>query len=75
MITKTISKQGNSQCLPLDRALLGLVGLEVGSKVHIHVSGRSIVITPAEGAVQSEQFDSSLSSINDKYADLLKRLA
>ena len=75
MITKSISKTGNSQSVNLDKNLLESVGLQAGDKVHLHVSGRSIVLTPAEGTMPQESFDNALNKVNHQYSELFKRLA
>lgn len=74
-MTKTISKIGNSQGISLDKALLDQLGLNVGSKVHLTLSGRSIVLTPAEGTLPDKAFQDSQEKVNKKYAELFRRLS
>lgn len=74
-MVKTITRIGNSQGIAIDKAILEQIGLSVGSKVHVTLSGRSIVLTPESGTMPDGKFEASRQRVNEKYAELFKRLA
>lgn len=72
---KPICKHGNSLAVILDKPLLEIIGAREKSKLHVRISGRSIILTPSEGAISKDQFQTSAKKISGKYSNLLSRLA
>lgn len=67
---KKIVKYGNSSALILDKALLELLNMTVGSVVKIKTDGTSLIITPQEALVDGQVSESL--SIEDTLQEIVK---
>jgi antitoxin component of MazEF toxin-antitoxin module len=47
---KTLTRQGNSSALIIDRTLMELLGIEQDTPLKITVEGRRMIVEPAEAA-------------------------
>ena len=73
---KHIKRVGNGNAIFLDKALLDLMGIEVGGEVHVTVHQGSIVITPTNPrAVPEEIFVAALDRVVSSRQEVLRRLA
>ena len=75
MITKKLSKHGNSLALVIDRSILELLGIDEQTTLGISTDGRALVIAPTHGKRRRKQFQQALSACNEQYGKALKRLA
>lgn len=75
MITKKLSKHGNSLALVIDRSILELLGIDEQTTLGISTDGRALVIAPTQGNRRHKQFQQALSACNEQYGKALKRLA
>ena len=75
MMTKKLSKHGNSLALVIDRSILELLGIDERTTLDISTDGRALVIAPAPDNRRRKQFQQSLTACNEQYAEALKRLA
>ncbi len=75
MMTKKLSKHGNSLALVIDRSILELLGIDEQTTLNISTDGRALVIVPSHEKRRRKRFEEALSACNDRYGKALKRLA
>jgi antitoxin MazE len=75
MITKRLSKHGNSLALVIDRSILELLDIDEQTPLDITTDGRVLVIAPASDPKRAKRFQEALDACNEQYATALKRLA
>jgi antitoxin component of MazEF toxin-antitoxin module len=75
MMTKNLSKHGNSLALVIDRPILELLGIDEHTKLCISTDGRALVIVPSPEKRRRKRFEEALSACNERYGKALKRLA
>ncbi len=46
---KTLTRQGNSAALIIDRAIMELMGIDMQTPLKLTLNGRQLVIEPADG--------------------------
>ncbi len=71
---KKIIQHGNSAALILDKPLLELLKLEVGSSVEITTDGRNLILSPTSQETSENDVLRSLEKINRNYGQTLKKL-
>ncbi len=72
---KTLRKHGNSQALPVDKAMMEAMGIELDTPLQVIISGNTMIVTPANVGVGTEAVDKSLKKMRRRYGRTLKRLA
>ena len=75
MMTKKLSRHGNSLALVIDRSILELLGIDEQTTLNISTDGRALVIVPSHEKRRRKRFEEALSACNDRYGKALKRLA
>ncbi|MGD0897474.1 MAG: hypothetical protein ABR915_06525 [Thermoguttaceae bacterium] len=75
MLTKKLSKHGNSLALVIDRSILELLGIDQRTTLEISTDGRALVIVPAHDKRRNKRFQQALATCNEQYGEALKRLA
>jgi antitoxin MazE len=75
MMTKKLSKHGNSLALVIDRSILELLGIDEKTALDISTDGRALVITPARDKRRRKRFEQALAACNEQFGATLKRLA
>ena len=75
MLTKKLSKHGNSLALVIDRSILELLGIDEGTTLDISTDGRALVVVPAHDKRRRKRFQDALTACNQDYGKTLKRLA
>ena len=75
MMTKKLSKHGNSLALVIDRSILELLGIDEKTTLDITTDGRALVIAPAPDHRRRKRFQQALTACNEQYGAALKRLA
>ena len=78
MVT-TLTEYGDSYALVIDKPLLDSLGIHPDMPLTISTStdGKSLVVSPEDEGRSgvSEEFEQSLSKVNDRFAAVLQRLA
>ena len=74
-MVKKLIKHGNSLALVIDKPILELLHIEQDTSLELTTNGDSILISPVRDKNRQKRLDKSLSKINAKYGDDLKRLA
>jgi antitoxin MazE len=75
MLTKKLSRHGNSLALVVDRSILELLGIDEQTKLNISTDGRALVVVPAHDKRRRKRFHDALTACNQQYGKALKRLA
>jgi antitoxin component of MazEF toxin-antitoxin module len=75
MLTKKLSKHGNSLALVIDRSILELLGIDEGTPLEISTDGRVLIVAPAHDKRRHKRFQDALTACNQQYGKALKRLA
>jgi antitoxin MazE len=75
MLTKKLSKHGNSLALVIDRSILDLLGIDEQTALNISTDGRALVIVPSQEKQRAKRFEKALAACNNRYGKALKRLA
>jgi antitoxin component of MazEF toxin-antitoxin module len=75
MLTKKLSKHGNSLALVIDRSILELLGIDERTPLEISTDGRALVVTPAHDKRRQRRFEDALTACNQQYGTALRRLA
>jgi len=71
---KKIIQHGNSAALILDKPLLELLKLEIGSSIEITTDGRNLILSPTNHQSNEKDLLNSLEKINHSYGRTLKKL-
>jgi len=75
MMTKKLTKHGNSLALVIDRPILELVGIDPDTELEISTDGQVLIVSPVRDAKHRKKFAAALEKVNQKYGRALKRLA
>jgi antitoxin MazE len=75
MMTKKLSRHGNSLALVIDRSILELLGIDERTPLGISTDGRTLVISPTHDKRRRKRFQQALAACNEQYGAALKRLA
>jgi antitoxin MazE len=75
MLTKKLSKHGNSLALVIDRSILDLLCIDEQTPLNISTDGRALVIVPSQEKRRRKRFEEALTACNERYGGALKRLA
>ena len=75
MMTKKLSKHGNSLALVIDRSILDLLDIDEQTLLQISTDGRALVVVPAQDEQRRNKFEEALSDCNEQFGPALKRLA
>ncbi len=72
---KKPSQHGNSLALVIDRSILDLLGIDVGTALELSTEGESLVVAPVRDKKRKKKFEDALTSSNQHYGKAIKRLA
>ncbi len=75
MMTKKLSKHGNSLALVIDRSILELLDIDEQTTLQISTDGRALVIVPARDEQRCRRFEQALLDCNERFGSALERLA
>jgi len=59
----------------IDKAILELLRITPKTPLDISTDGRTLVVSPVSEAKKRKRFNTALEKINQRYGDVLKRLA
>ena len=75
MLTKKLSRHGNSLALVIERSILELLGIDEETALEISTDGRALIVVPAQDKRRRKRFKTALAACNTQYGTALKRLA
>jgi antitoxin component of MazEF toxin-antitoxin module len=73
-MTKKLIRHGNSAALVLDKALLDVLKIEMGTPLEVTTDGRNIIISPQSDERAEATLLEALERINQKHGSVLARL-
>ena len=71
MLTKKLSKHGNSLALVIDRSILELLGIDERTTLNISTDGRALVVVPAHNQRRRKRFQDAMTACNEQYGKAL----
>jgi antitoxin component of MazEF toxin-antitoxin module len=72
---KKLSKHGNSLALVIDRSILDLLKIDENTPLEMSTDGQALIVAPVHDEEHRKRFEAALRSTNERYGDVLKRLA
>jgi antitoxin component of MazEF toxin-antitoxin module len=72
---KTLQKHGNSHALVIDKALMEALGIHEDTPLHVTLNGSTIVISPVNVGLGTDDIAAAIAELRPRYARMLKRLA
>ena len=72
---KTLTAHGNSAALIIDKALLDILNIDMGTPLEIVTDGRNIIISPVREATRDDRITEALNLVNARHGKTLKKLA
>ncbi len=73
-MVKTLIKHGNSLALIIDKPILEMLKISAETPLELSTDGDAILISPVRDKRRQKQLKDSLSKINSKFGDDLRRL-
>jgi antitoxin MazE len=75
LVTKKLTKHGNSLALVIDRPILDLLKIDTETPLDLSTDGRRLIIAPAEQSVRRQKFEAAQSTAHKRYGKAFKKLA
>ncbi len=75
MMTKKLSKHGNSLALVIDKPILDLLGIDENTTLEVRTNGRGFYVEPSGLRAASDDLDAVMQQIEDRYEAVFKKLA
>lgn len=72
---KTLRRQGNGQVLPVDKATMEAMGIDLDTPLQLTITGNTLVVTPVHAGVTQTELDASVERMRTRYGETLKNLA
>ena len=72
---KTLTAHGNSAALVIDKALLEVLHIDMGTALEITTDGENLIISPVRDAAKDEQVIEALARVNKIHGETLRKLA
>jgi antitoxin component of MazEF toxin-antitoxin module len=72
---KNLIKHGNSLALVLDKPILEMLQISADTPLELSSNGDCLMISPVRDTEREAKLQASLSKINQRFGDDLKRLA
>jgi antitoxin MazE len=74
MIKKMVS-HGNSAALIIDKPILEILKIDMGTPLEVSTDGKNLIISPVQDAKREKRFHTALQKVNKKHGKTLKKLA
>ena len=72
---KKLCKHGNSLALVIDRSILDLLKIDENTPLEVSTDGQALIVAPVRDEAHRKRFEAARESTNERYGDVLKRLA
>ena len=72
---KTLTPHGNSAALIIDKALLEILHIDLGTPLEIVTDGESLIVSPVRDGARRERVARALSTVNARHGRTLRKLA
>jgi antitoxin MazE len=74
-MVKKLVQHGNSAALIIDKPILQLLAMDIGTPVEISTDGRSLTISPVRDEKTAAQFRAAIEKVNTKHGKTFRSLA
>ncbi len=75
MITKKLSRHGNSRAIVIEKPILDLLGIDENTTLQLHTDGESLILTPVTDEERAEKIRAVGLKFHDKYEKAMRELA
>ena len=75
MMSKKLSKHGDSLALVIDRSTLEILGIDEHTPLQVFTDGTTLFVVPAREPERRQWFERALSDCNERFRPALKRFA
>ena len=75
MLTKKLSRHGNSRALLIEKPILDLLGIDDETMLQLHTDGESLILTPITNAERSQAIIATGRKIARKFPRAMQVLA
>ncbi len=72
---KTLTRNGNSAALIIDKALLEVLHIEMDTPLEIVTDGENLIISPVRDDTRHERITKALDKVNRLHSKTLRKLA
>ena len=72
---KRLTRHGNSAALVIDRAVLELLKIDLGTPLEVSTDGNMLIVTPVRDEARRKRFEEALAETNRRHGRVLRRLA
>jgi antitoxin MazE len=74
-MAKTLTRNGNSLALTIDKPILEATGIDADTQLEISTDGDVIVISPVRSKKRAAKLEEILGKLDREYAGVFRRLA
>ena len=76
-MTTALTRQGNDYALVIDKPMLDQLNIRPDTPLEIKTDGKSLVVSPEgeEDDISDAEFEEMLEKVNNRFANVLRRLA
>ena len=74
-MVKSLTKHGNSLALLIDKPILDLLKIDADTRLEVRTNGKDLILSPIRDQLEDAEFEATLRSVNDQFADVLRNLA
>ena len=72
---RTLTRQGNSLALVIDRSLRELLEIEADTPLKLTVQGRRLIVEPISDPARQERFRRAVEKVDREHGRAMKKLA
>jgi antitoxin component of MazEF toxin-antitoxin module len=72
---RTLTRQGNSLALVIDRSLRELMEIDAGTPLKVSVEGRRLIIEPLSETERQARFKKAVDKVDREHGKAMKKLA
>ncbi len=75
MMTKKLSRHGNSRAIVIEKPILDLLGIDENTMLQLHTDGESLILSPVIDEERAAKIRSVGQKFHDKYETAMRELA
>jgi antitoxin component of MazEF toxin-antitoxin module len=74
-MVKYLTQHGNSAALVIDKPIMELLNIQIGTPLEISTDGKSLFISPVTDLAREKKFRKALAKVSTKHAKTFFKLA
>ena len=74
-MVKYLTQHGNSAALVIDKPIMELLNIQMGTPLEVSTDGKSLVISPVSDIAREKRFRGALAKVSAKHAKTFSKLA